>query len=146
VQLAFPGLFCSSITTALLKTCLVYLSARSAIDKQMMGEVVSLFTSRVGPGPYSELFSETQHRVHAERELIWLAAADQYGFSKGTPFSSFNDPLRYGGFSLSVKYIRAMFVDWFAAHRIFFDRSMAAKSGKRLAGDHTFWVSLHIFY
>ncbi|KAJ7222646.1 hypothetical protein C8J57DRAFT_1482271 [Mycena rebaudengoi] len=127
VQLAFP----------------VYLSARSAIDKQMMGEVVSLFTSCVGPGPYSELFSETQHRVHAERELIWLAAADQYGFSKVTPFSSFNDPLRYGGFSLSVKYIRAMFVDWFAAHRIFFDRSMAAKSGKRLAGDHTFWIVNH---
>ncbi|KAF8163895.1 hypothetical protein K438DRAFT_1942002 [Mycena galopus ATCC 62051] len=127
VQLAFP----------------VYLSARSAIDKQMMGEVVSLFTSRVGPDPYSELFSETQHRVHAERELIWLAAADHYGFSKVTPFSSFNDPLRYGGFSLSVKYIRAMFVDWFAAHRIFFNRSMAAKSGKRLAGDHTFWIVNH---
>ncbi|KAF7363971.1 hypothetical protein MSAN_01055600 [Mycena sanguinolenta] len=127
VQLAFP----------------VYLSARSAIDKQMMVEVVNLFTSRVGPGPYSELFAESQYREHADRELIWLAAADYHGFTGVKPFSSFNDPFQYGGFSLSVNYIRAMFVDWFAAHHIFFDRSMAAKPGTRLAGDHTFWTVNH---
>jgi hypothetical protein len=117
-----------------------YLSTRSAIDKEVMAEAVSLFTSRFGPGPYSELFSETQYRVHAGRELMWLAAVDQYGIRPKKTFSSFDDPLAYGGFSLSVKYICSMFVDWFAAHRIFMDRAMAALPGEKLSGDHTFWV------
>ncbi|KAJ7738044.1 hypothetical protein DFH07DRAFT_944113 [Mycena maculata] len=78
VQLAFP----------------VYLSARSAIDKQMMGEVVSLFTSRVGPGPYLEFFSETQQRVHAnlyglQLQITMVSAkkqiANHTGKLKGEP-------------------------------------------------------------
>lgn len=104
-----------------------------------MVEVVNLFTSRVGPGPYAELFAETQYRTHAERELMWLAAAEHHGFS-GVSFSSFNDKMKYGGFSMSVNYIRAMFVDWFAAHRIFMDRAMASLPGTKLSSDHTFWV------
>ncbi|KAF8174451.1 hypothetical protein K438DRAFT_1939901 [Mycena galopus ATCC 62051] len=44
---------------------------------------------------------------------------------------------------MSVKYIRAMFVDWFSAHQIFMDRCMAANSGLKLANDHTFWVVEH---
>ncbi|KAF7354259.1 hypothetical protein MVEN_01113900 [Mycena venus] len=85
VQLAFPA----------------YLTTRSAVDKQMMVEVVSLFTSRVGPGPYAELFSETQYHVHAERELMWLAAAEHNGFNN-VDFSSFDDPLKYGGVGFSL--------------------------------------------
>ncbi|KAF8188822.1 hypothetical protein K438DRAFT_1764080 [Mycena galopus ATCC 62051] len=127
VQLAFPA----------------YLSTRSAIDKQVMVEVVNLFSSRVGPAPYAELYSESQRRAHAERELIWLAAAEHHGFTDLPPFSSFDDRLGYGGSSMSVKYIRAMFVDWFSAHRIFMDRCMAANSGLKLANDHTFWVVEH---
>ncbi|KAF7371680.1 hypothetical protein MVEN_00024200 [Mycena venus] len=123
VQLAFPA----------------YLTTRSAVDKQTMVEVVSLFTSRVGPGPYAELFSETQYHVHAERELMWLAAAEHNGFNN-VDFSSFDDPLKYGGVGLSVKYIRAIFVDWFSAHRISMDRAMASLPGTKLSGDHTFWV------
>jgi hypothetical protein len=92
------------------------------------------FATRFGPAPFAEMASELQHNHHAELELMYYDAARSLGLhgSLIPSFSSFGDPLRYAGSSPSVHYLKAMFVDWLMAHRIFIERAQASLNGERL--------------
>jgi hypothetical protein len=98
------------------------------------------FSSRFGPAPFSELVSEIQHREHADRELMYLAAANFYGQPVTTQFSAFDDPNGYAGSVPSVKYLKAMFTDFIAAVRIFIERDIATLPLDAAKADHTFNV------
>lgn len=100
------------------------------------------FSTRLGPAPFSELVSEIQHRDHADRELMYLAAANFYGVQDVTPFSVFDDPEGYAGSPPSVKYLKAMFTDFLSAIRIFIDRYISTLPLDVAKADHTFDVSL----
>lgn len=110
----------------------------------MVAGMANTFATRLGPGPFSQLVTELQCRHHAELELIYLAAAEYYGFEGDTQvpsFSKFDDPTQYAGSPPSVQFCKAIFTDWFAGVRLYMERSMATLPGTRLAGDHTFNVS-----
>ncbi|KAJ7875171.1 hypothetical protein B0H14DRAFT_2568940 [Mycena olivaceomarginata] len=117
-----------------------YISARGAISKLMMSQMSNTFASCFGPAPFSELVSEIQHRSHADGELMYLAAAEFYGRSGVKPYSTFNDPNGYAGILPSVQYIKALFTDYIAAHRIFVGRDIATFSLGIAKADHTFDV------
>lgn len=141
VQAAFPGIFlfflssCSTLTIVK-----AYISARGAISTLMMRQMSNTFSTRLGPAPFSELVSEIQHREHADRELMYLAAANSYGQPVTTPFSAFDDPNGYAGSPPSVKYLKAMFTDYISAVRIFIERDIATLPLDAAKADHTFDV------
>lgn len=118
-----------------------YISARGAISKQMMWQMSNTFATRFGPAPFSELVSEIQHRNHAERELMYLSAADFYGQSGVQPFSAFDDPKGYAGSPPSVPYLKALFTDYTIAHRIYVEREISTLPLTIAKADHTFDVS-----
>ncbi|KAJ7914555.1 hypothetical protein B0H13DRAFT_2270697 [Mycena leptocephala] len=120
-----------------------YISARGAISTLMMRQMSNTFSSRFGPAPFSELVSEIQHREHADRELMYLAAANFYGQPVTTPFSAFDDPNGYAGSVPSVKYLKAMFTDFISAVRIFIERDIATLPLDAAKADHTFDVLKH---
>ncbi|KAJ6607327.1 hypothetical protein B0H10DRAFT_2072345, partial [Mycena sp. CBHHK59/15] len=122
VQVAFPA----------------YISARGAISKLMMAQMSNTFAARFGPAPFSELVSEIQHRYHADRELMYLSAADFYGRTNVQSFSAFDDPQGYAGSPPSVPYLKALFTDNVSAYRIFIERFIASLPLTVAAGDHTF--------
>ncbi|KAJ7168288.1 hypothetical protein C8R43DRAFT_945485 [Mycena crocata] len=114
-----------------------YISARGAISKLMMRQMANTFASRFGPAPFSDLVSEFQHRSHAESELMYLAAANFYSRHNPAPFSAFNDPNGYAGVPPSVKYLKALFTDYTAAHRIFIEREIGTLPLDAAKADHT---------
>ena len=59
--------------SAYTKTTTAFLTTRSAVDKLMVAEMANTFATRLGPGPYSQLVSELQHRHHAQVELTLAA-------------------------------------------------------------------------
>jgi hypothetical protein len=73
-------------------------------------------------------------------QLPWLARSSGLHGSSIPLFSSFSDPLRYAGSSPSVHYLKAMFVDWLMAHRIFIERAQASLPANVMKVDHTFDV------
>ncbi|KAJ6449147.1 hypothetical protein C8R47DRAFT_1265583 [Mycena vitilis] len=115
-----------------------YISARGAISKVMMWQICNTSATRFGPGPFSGLVSEIQHRQHADIELMYLGAADHYGQSGCPPCSAFDDPAGYAGSPPSVPYIRGMFTDYVTAHRIYIERDIATKPLTVASQDHTF--------
>lgn len=117
-----------------------YVSARGAISKLMMWQMSNTFATRFGPAPFSELVSEIQHRFHADRELMYFAAAVFYGQRGVTPFSAFDDPNGYAGSPPSVQYIKALFTDNLTAHRIYIERDIATLPLTVAKADHTFDV------
>lgn len=107
-----------------INTIKAYISACGAIDKSVMLQMCTSFATCFGPSPFSEMMSELQHKHHAELELMYLDAAhyyNLYGPEQVPAFSSFNDPLCYAGSAPSVHYLKAMFVDWLAAHHVFIE-------------------------
>ncbi|KAJ7673572.1 hypothetical protein B0H14DRAFT_3687689 [Mycena olivaceomarginata] len=110
---------------------LAYVSARGAISKLMMWQMSNTFATRFGPAPFSELVSEIQHRFHADRELMYFAAA---------VFYAFDDPNGYAGSPPSVQYIKALFTDNLTAHRIYIERDIATLPLTVAKADHTFDV------
>jgi hypothetical protein len=128
---------------------LAYLTNRSAVDKLMVAEMANTFASRFGPAPFTKLVSELQRRHHAELELQYLAAAEHFGFhgpSQIPQFSPFDSTQGFAGCNLSVKYTKNVFIEWFNSVRIYFERVMASQGGIRLAGDHTFSVSVYCLF
>ncbi|KAF9051108.1 hypothetical protein BDZ89DRAFT_1056981 [Hymenopellis radicata] len=121
-----------------------YLSARGGVDKSTLAVMRTLFATRFGPRPCSELLCEMQHLRHANLELSYLSAyaffQDKYNLPPPEPFSDFDDRLRFGGTNTSVKYCKAVFTEWMRAHLELLDRVMASLPGTRLAGDHTFKI------
>jgi len=109
----------------------------------MMSQMCNGFATRFGPAPFAEMASELQHYHHAELELMYYDAARSLGLHGPgliSLFSSFGDPLRYAGSSPSVHYLKAMFVDWLIAHRIFIERAQASLPANVMKVDHTFDV------
>jgi hypothetical protein len=108
----------------------------------MMSQMCNTFATRFGPSPFADMTSELQHSHHAELELMYYEAARSLGLhgSSIPSFSSFGDPLRYAGSSPSVHYLKAMFVDWLIAHRIFIERAQASLPANVMKVDHTFDV------
>ena len=102
------------------------------------------FATHFGPSPFAEMASELQHNHHTELELMYYDAAHSLGLhgSLIPSFSSFSDPLWYTGSSPSVHYLKAMFVDWLIAHRIFIERAQASLPANVMKVDHTFDVCL----
>jgi hypothetical protein len=89
------------------------------------------------------MMAELQRKHHAGLELMYLDAARHYhlyGPGQIPEFSSFHDPLRYAGSPPSVQYLKAMFVDWLTAHRIFIERAQASLPADVMKVDHTFDV------
>ncbi|KAJ7772000.1 hypothetical protein DFH07DRAFT_937710 [Mycena maculata] len=115
-----------------------YISARGAISKLMMWQMCNTFATRFGPSPFSEMVSEIQHRHHADGELIYLAAVNFYGQRGCEQFSKFDDPQGYAGSPPSVPYLKALFTDFIAAHRIYIERDLGSLPLTVAKADHTF--------
>lgn len=114
-----------------------------------MSQMCNNFATRFGPAPFSAMMSELQHKEHAELELMYYDAArhyNLYGPQQIPQFSSFKDPLRYGGAPPSVQYLKAMFVDWVTAHRIFIERAQACLPATVMKVDHTFDVRSSLLF
>jgi Domain of unknown function (DUF6729) len=124
------------------------LTARAAVDKDLLSLMRTCFATRFGPEPFAALMSEMRHLDHAHRELLYLAAASIYPNSGQLlePFSEFGDKTRYAGTTPSKHYYKAVFVEWMRLHRPYFDRVVASLPGDIIKGDHTFGVSYHLFY
>ena len=71
--------------------------------------------------------SGLQHQHHAELELMYLEYTCHHGLhgKQVKEFSSFGDPLQYAGSPPSVQCLKAMFVDWVSAYRVFIERAQA---------------------
>ncbi|KAG7089394.1 hypothetical protein E1B28_011082 [Marasmius oreades] len=121
-----------------------YLSHRGAVDKDVMNELRCTIATRFGPEPFARMQQELQTIYHSRLELMYLAAAQQYGKRDVQPFSSFNDPLGYNGASHSTHYFKSMFTEWYAAHRIYLDRVQASLPLTIAKADHTFKVMIHM--
>ncbi|KAF8076563.1 hypothetical protein FPV67DRAFT_1559024 [Lyophyllum atratum] len=118
-----------------------YLTARGAIDKNLMAVMRTLFAGRFGPKPFASLLGEMRHLHHAHRELTYLATCvSSPSPTAPIPFSTFEDKSRYAGTHPSYQWCNSIFVDWMRAHRVFYDRVMASLPGGILKGDHTFKV------
>ncbi|KAF9037406.1 hypothetical protein BDZ89DRAFT_1011046 [Hymenopellis radicata] len=120
-----------------------FISTRGAVDKSVMSQMNSLIVKRVGPSPFSEMISELQHRHHARIELMYYAAALHYGLhgTKHIPqFSAFNDCTGFAGCPPTSPYLKAMFIDYIGAHRIYMDRAQATLPLDIAKADHTFDV------
>ncbi|CAK5273589.1 unnamed protein product [Mycena citricolor] len=85
-----------------------YLSTRSTVSKLVMHQMTNTFASRFGPAPFAELFSEIQHRAHADGEMMYLSAAKFYGVAPAWSFSAFDDRDNYAGSTSSVAYLKAL--------------------------------------
>ena len=106
-----------------------------------MWQMSNTFATRFGAAPFAELYSEIQHKSHAEGELMYLGAANFYGQSGIKQYSSFDDPGGCGGSLPSVSYLKALFTDYVAAHRIYIERDIASLPLGVAKADHTFDVS-----
>ncbi|KAK7005521.1 Werner syndrome ATP-dependent helicase [Favolaschia claudopus] len=131
----------SQLSRELQESFPAFITARAAIDKNLLSLMRGVFNSRCGPKPFSDVLSEMHHLDHAQRELIYVAALR----SSPTPipaspeqFSTYDDKLRFCGSTPSANYCKAVFVDWMQAHRQYHDRVTASLPGKILRGDHTF--------
>lgn len=122
----------------------VYLTARGGVDKSSIAIMRTLYATRFGPRPFSELLCEMRHLDHSTRELSYLSFyshhQDKYSLPTPTEFSPFGDRARFAGTHPSVRYCKAVFTEWMRAHLELFDRVMASLPGSCLAGDHTFKV------
>jgi len=107
----------------------------------MMWQMANTFATRFGAAPFAELVSEIQHRFHAEIELIYLAAANFYGQVDVKSCSAFDDPGGYAGSTPSVPYLKGLFTDFMAAHRIYVEREIGSLPCTSVSLDHTFDVS-----
>ena len=110
-----------------------------------MSQMRNTFATRFGPSPFAEMVAELQRQHHAELELMYLDAARHYGLygsEQVSQFSPFHDQKHYAGAPPSVQYLKAMFVDYISAHRVFIDRAQACLPADVMKVDHTFDVNL----
>ncbi|KAJ7222208.1 hypothetical protein GGX14DRAFT_558304 [Mycena pura] len=119
----------------------VAISHRSALDISEMDMMKITFAGRFGADPFSKMVRELKYLRHSRLEAMYLHAALHYGLrgtSKIPPFSSFKDRTGFAGYAPSTKYLKSMFISWFASHRLHIDRIMSSLSGRILKADHTF--------
>jgi hypothetical protein len=112
-----------------------------------MSQMRNTFATRFGPSPFAEMIAELQRKHHAELELMYYDAArcfGLYGNDQVPAFSGFDDPMGYAGAPPSVRYLKAMFVDWLTAHRTFIERAQACLPADVMKVDHTFDVSVAV--
>ncbi|KAJ7192005.1 hypothetical protein GGX14DRAFT_578453 [Mycena pura] len=124
----------------------VCISHRGALDNDEMDMMKITFAGRFGASPYSKMVQELKYLQHSRLEGMYLQAAAHFNFygpEQIPSFSQFGDRSKYGGFTPSVKYLKGVFVGWFAAHRLHLDRIMSSISGKVLKGDHTYTIVDH---
>ncbi|KAF9036007.1 hypothetical protein BDZ89DRAFT_1223268 [Hymenopellis radicata] len=118
-----------------------YISMRGAIDKRMMWWLSLSIVKRMGPSPFSELVSETQYRHHASLEVMYYAAAANFGLygpDQITQFSAFDDATAYAGCPPSTSYLKSLYTDYIEAHRVYMDHAQAALPLDIAKADHTF--------
>ncbi|KAJ7217246.1 hypothetical protein GGX14DRAFT_391054 [Mycena pura] len=120
-----------------------FLSTCGALDKLVVSMMSCTFATRFGPAPCSELFTELQYKHHDQVELIYLDGARHYQ-KNVTPFSAFADCLGWAGAPPSVQYLKAMFVDWASANRVYWERGIASLPGTVIKADHTFDVTKYM--
>jgi hypothetical protein len=144
LQQAFPGTNLNTSVSVSTHQSSAYLTARGGVDKKLLAVMRTLFATRFGPRPFSQLLCEMRHLSHANSELSYLQlyahAQDEYDLPTPPAFSAFGDRARYAGTHPSVKYCKAIFTEWMRAHLDLFDRVIASLPGTRLASDHTFKV------
>ncbi|KAJ7648836.1 hypothetical protein B0H17DRAFT_1215514 [Mycena rosella] len=119
----------------------VAISHRSALDISQMDMMKITFAGRFGADPFSKMVRELKYLRHSHLEAMYLHAALHYGLrgtSKIPPFSSFKNRIGFAGYAPSTKYLKSMFISWFASHRLHIDRIMSSLSGRILKADHTF--------
>jgi hypothetical protein len=95
------------------------------------------------------MMAELQRQHHAELELMYLDAACHYGLygsEQVSQFSPFHDQKHYAGAPPSVQYLKAMFVDYISAHRVFIDCAQACLPADVMKVDHTFDVNLFCYF
>ncbi|KAJ7638078.1 hypothetical protein B0H17DRAFT_1216895 [Mycena rosella] len=92
------------------------------------------------------MVSEIQHLLHADGELMYIAAANFYGGIGLKQYSAFDNRNGYAGSPPSVPYLKALFTDIniISAHRIYIERDTGTKPGDIARGDHTFAFLKHI--
>ncbi|KAJ6482041.1 hypothetical protein C8R47DRAFT_1283386 [Mycena vitilis] len=115
-----------------------YISSRGAISKVVMWQMCNTFSTRFGPSPFSQMVSEVQHRHHADGELMYLAAVLFFGRRGCKQFSKFDDREGYAGSPPSVPWLKALFTDFMAAHRIYIERYIGTLPLTISKADHTF--------
>ncbi|KAF8174707.1 hypothetical protein K438DRAFT_1848844 [Mycena galopus ATCC 62051] len=115
-----------------------YISSRGAISKVVMWQMCNTFSTRFGPSPFSQMVSEVQHRHHADGELMYLAAVNFYGQRRCQQFSKFDDRQGYAGSPPSVPWLKALFTDFMAAHRVYIERYIGTLPLTISKADHTF--------
>ena len=122
------------------------LTARAALDRNLMSVMRTCFATRFGPEPFAALLAEMRYLDHAHRELLYLAALVTSPESaypvQHQQFSAFDDKERFAGTVPSKNYCKAVFAEWMRIHRPYFDRVMASQPGSVLKADHTFWVCI----
>ncbi|KAJ7850910.1 hypothetical protein B0H14DRAFT_2581722 [Mycena olivaceomarginata] len=100
----------------------VAISHRSVLDISQMDMMKITFAGRFGAEPFSKM----------------LYTMD-FGVARKIPlFSSFKNRIGFAGYAPSTKYLKSMFISWFASHRLHIDRIMSSLSGRILKADHTF--------
>ncbi|KAK7034886.1 hypothetical protein R3P38DRAFT_2518492, partial [Favolaschia claudopus] len=120
-----------------------YITARAAVSKLVMWQMLNTFSSRLGPAKFSGLVSEIQYRTHAETELMYISAANHYRQFGVKQFSAFDDPHGYAGSPPSTPYLKGLFTDYTNANRIYVDRYIASLPLTVASGDHTFAFLKH---
>ncbi|KAJ7635433.1 hypothetical protein B0H17DRAFT_1217277 [Mycena rosella] len=119
----------------------VAINHRSALDISQMDTMKITFAGRFGADPFSKMVRELKYLRHSHLEAMYLHPALHYGL-RGTPkippFSSFKNRIGFAGYTPSTKYLKSMFISWFASHRLHIDRIMSSLSGRILKADHMF--------
>jgi hypothetical protein len=141
-RIAFQVSF-APIRVLCLTFVLVAISHRSALDISQMDMMKITFAGRFGADPFSKMVRELKYLRHSRLEAMYLHAALHYGLrgaSKIPQFSSFKNRIGFAGYAPSTKYLKSMFISWFASHRLHIDRIMSSLSGRVLKSDHTFKV------
>nr|GAT45421.1 predicted protein [Mycena chlorophos] len=124
----------------------VAISHRSALDISQMDMMKITFAGRFGTDPFSKMVRELKLLRHSRLQVMYLHAALHYGLCghrQIPPFSLFKDRLHYAGYTPSTKYLKSMFIAWFASHQLHTDCIMSSLSARVLRADHTFKTMDH---
>nr|GAT42352.1 predicted protein [Mycena chlorophos] len=107
-----------------------FLSTGGALDKVIVSLMSCTFATRFGPAPCSELLSELQYKHHDEVELMYVDGARHYNIRGIPKFSPVGDRMGWDHKPTSVQYLKAMFVDWATAQRVYWERGIACLPGQ----------------
>ena len=100
---------------------IAYLTARAAVDKNLVSVMRPCFATRFGPEPFAAMLSEMRFLDHAHRELVYTLAVKESPTphpspSGPVPYSGFYYKLCFAGILVSTNFCKEVFVDWMHAH------------------------------